>query len=251
VQPGGVAPLKSFLEQGSPREQQAVLQALATVGAKDKGAKAAEALVGEAFDRLAAGQLAPEAVLDLLEAAEAHKRGKVAEQLKAYEATRDPAASADPLARYRECLIGGDPRAGESIFRDRQDVSCIRCHSLHAQGGNAGPDLAGVSKRAPGPEYHSGREYILESILYPAKRIAPGFETITIRTTDSDDVIAGVLKGEDGAQVTLDVPNQGLVKVEKSKIKSRKGGMSAMPDDIAKTLSKWDLRDLVEYLAGQ
>ena len=26
--------------------------------------------------------------------------------------------------------------------------------------------------------------------------------------------------------------------------------MSAMPDDIAKTLSKQDLRDLVEYLSG-
>jgi quinoprotein glucose dehydrogenase len=248
---GGLAPLKDFLERGTPREQQAVLQALAAVGAKDKGAREAETLVAGAFARLSAGQLAPEAVLDLLDAAEAHKRGKVAEQLKAYEANRAATGSNDSLAGYRECLVGGDARTGESIFRDRQDVSCIRCHSIHTQGGNAGPDLAGVSKRALGPEYHGGREYILESILYPAKKIAPGFETVTIRMTDSEDVVAGVLKGEDSAQVTLDVPNQGPVKIEKSKIKSRKGGMSAMPDDIAKTLSKRDLRDLVEFLAAQ
>ena len=41
------------------------------------------------------------------------------------------------------------------------------------------------------------------------------------------------------------------MKVEKANVKKRQGGLSAMPDDISKTLSKQDLRDLVEFLAGQ
>jgi quinoprotein glucose dehydrogenase len=200
-----------------------------------------------AFDRLDAGKLPPEAELDLLTAAGTRKSGPIAQRLKKYDAAHAKSADKDPLTAYRPCLIGGDARRGETIFRDRLDVSCLRCHSTHGVGGNAGPDLAGVLKRA-GPDYRNPREYILESILYPNKKIAPGFETVTLNT--GDDVVSGVLKGEDDKQITLDVPNVGLTKVDKSTVKSRKGGLSAMPEDIAKTLSKQDLRDLVEFLSG-
>ena len=126
-QRGGVGALKTFLEKGSPREQQAVLQALGMVGAKHKSATAeADAMLAEAFDRFNSGKLAPEAQLDLLEAAAAHKSGAAADRLKKVEQSRAKEAASDPLAAYRECLIGGDARAGEAIFRDRQDVSCMR-----------------------------------------------------------------------------------------------------------------------------
>ena len=39
--------------------------------------------------------------------------------------------------------------------------------------------------------------------------------------------------------------------IAKSDIASRKTGLSAMPQDIAKPLSKHELRDLVEFLAEQ
>jgi len=250
-QPGGLAPLKAILEKGTPREQQAVLQALGAVTSKDKGGKneekEADAMLLSAFDRLDAGKLPPEAELDLLAAAGTRKAGPVAQRLKQYNAAHAKAADKDPLAAYRPCLTGGDAQRGEAIFRDRQDVSCLRCHSTHGVGGNAGPDLAGVLKRA-GPDYPNPREYILESILYPNQKIAPGFETVTVNT--GDDVISGVIKVEDDKQITLDVPNVGLTKIDKSAVKSRKRGLSAMPEDISKSLSKQDLRDLVEFLSG-
>jgi hypothetical protein len=39
------------------------------------------------------------------------------------------------------------------------------------------------------------------------------------------------------------------IKVPVADIKSREHGVSAMPEGFAKSLSKHDLRDLVEYLA--
>jgi quinoprotein glucose dehydrogenase len=231
---GGIQVLGEVLAKGSPREQQAVLEALATVTGPE-----AEAVLMAAFDRLEAETLPAEARLDLLLAAGAKGRSsKLAGRLKGYETKRP---KDDPLAGYREALVGGDAARGAKIFRERADVSCLRCHSVSGQGGNAGPDLAGLSKRADRP-------YILESILSPNKQIAKGWETVTVQT--ADDAHAGVLKFEDEREIHLDVPNVGLVKIRKSDIRSRQGGTSAMPEDIAKTLSKKDVRDLVEYLSG-
>jgi quinoprotein glucose dehydrogenase len=243
-QADGVKPLKKFLDSGSPREQQAVLQALA-----DNSVKTADEMLISAFDRLEKGTLPPEAQLDLLTTAEGRKKGSAKDRSKKYEDTRAKAAGADVLATHTECLAGGNASRGEWIFRERQDVSCLRCHSIKGQGGNAGPDLAGVVTRA-GTDYKNPRQYILESILLPNKKIAPGFETVTLRTDDGD-VLSGTLKVEDDKTVSIDIPNQGIQKVEKSHIKKRQGGLSAMPEDISKPLSKQDLRDLVEFLAGQ
>jgi quinoprotein glucose dehydrogenase len=231
---GGVAALGEVLARGSPSEQQAVLEALTSVSGRE-----ADAVLTAAFDRLEAGTLPAEAHLDLLLAAAAKGRSsKLTTRLKAYESKRP---KGDPLAEYREALVGGDAARGLKIFRERADVSCLRCHAVGGQGGNAGPDLAGLSKRA-------NREYVLESILSPNKQIAKGWETVSVQT--ADDAHSGVLKFEDEKEIHLDVPNVGLVKIRKSNITGRQGGTSAMPEDIAKTLSKKDVRDLVEYLSG-
>lgn len=269
--PGGVKALAGVLAAGTPREQQAAVQtAAAAVAAGKDPDKAAENLLKVAFGRLEENALPPEAHLDLLEAAAEKKGGKLSDAYKAYEAARRQKVATDPLALHREALAGGDADRGGYVFRERADVSCLRCHAINKVGGNAGPDLAGLAARygatggggttggSPahgvgangGGVANGGREYLLESILYPSKKVAQGWETVALRTNDGD-VIAGVFKGETDAEVTLEVPNQGPVKVAKANIKSRQGGLSGMPDDIANTLSKQDLRDLVEYLAGQ
>ncbi|HEX8915859.1 MAG TPA: PVC-type heme-binding CxxCH protein [Humisphaera sp.] len=260
VQPGvagGMKVLADVLASGTPREQQAAIQtAAAAGGAKDKTvASAADALLADAFSRLESGKLPPEAHLDLLDAAAAKKKGKLFDRGKAYAARREAEATADALAPYRAALAGGDAERGAFVFRERADVACMRCHNIKGVGGNAGPDLSGVFTRGGGPAASAahapaGREHILESIVYPAKKIAPGWETVSVRTTD-DEVVAGVLKAEDATTITLDVPNVGPVKVAKAKVAKRQGGLSGMPEDVAKTLTKQDLRDLVEFLAGQ
>ncbi len=235
--PQGLKRLEPVLATGTPREQQAVLRALA-----DKRlakSKAVDPMLRAALDRLAAGDLPAEAVLDLLTATATRTDRAVVSRIEAYESARP---KGDPLAPFRETLVGGDAARGRQIFRERADVSCMRCHAVGAVGGNAGPDLAGLSKRGT-------REHVLESIVYPNKTIAPGFESVIVRTKKGD-VHAGVLKAEDAKSVQIEVPNEGTVTIRKADIDRRKGGMSGMPEDVAKPLSKDDLRDLVEYLSG-
>jgi quinoprotein glucose dehydrogenase len=118
----------------------------------------------------------------------------------------------------------------------------MRCHSVQHKGGNAGPDLAEVGVRLK-------REQILESIVLPSKTIAQGFETVAVRLKDGT-TYAGQVKSEDDKILRLVDPGKSDVRIDKSQIKSRRGGMSSMPDNIVQTLSKQDVRNLVEFLAG-
>lgn len=229
---GGIEPLKKFLASGSPREKQAVYQAIARV----RGS-AADELIAESMRQLVAGKIAPEARLDLLEAAA--KRNDAISQLVVQYQQQQPAD--DPLAPYRDVLAGGDAQQGRQIFTERADVQCLRCHAIAGAGGNAGPDLAGVATRGD-------RRYLLESILLPNKQIAKGFETVLVRDKKGK-VFAGVLVSEDENSVILDIPDQGMKYIAKKDIQARRGGMSAMPEDIAKPLSKNELRDLIEFLS--
>ena len=62
--------------------------------------------------------------------------------------------------------------------------------------------------------------------------------------------VTGILKSEDAKEVRLMTAEGKLVVVAKSDIDERQPGKSAMPEDIVKKLSKAELRDLVEFLAG-
>jgi quinoprotein glucose dehydrogenase len=166
----------------------------------------------------------------------------VTAKVRQYDALRK---KEDTLSPWRECLEGGDAAAGKRIFFEKQEVSCVRCHMIGKEGGgNVGPNLIDLGKR-------QGREYILESIVLPNAKIAPGYESAGVKLNDGKFLV-GVVKNEtdDGFQLDTGV-DQGIVTIKKSDIKFRKPAPSPMPDDIAKPLTKQELRNLVEYLSSQ
>ena len=93
------------------------------------------------------------------------------------------------------------------------------------------------------------REYLLESIVHPNKQIAAGFENLLVTMKDGT-VYAGLLKAEDDAQIELNSPEDGLLKLRKADIKSRDRGLSAMPEELRQVLDKQDLRNLIEFLSS-
>jgi len=231
----GPTRLRNLVASGSPRDQQAAFAAVARLPADQ-----ADQILAASLDRLLNGKVVPEARLDLVAAAEARQSsGAVDARLRRY---RESFANGDDLAPWRDALAGGDASRGRRIFQEQADVQCVRCHSIKGEGGNAGPDLAGIGKRQP-------REYLLESIVFPAKHIAQGWETVTVRVK-SGDTFAGVLRSEDDRQLLLLDPEKGEVRLDKATITGRRGGQTAMPTDIAQPLTKFDLRDLVEFLSG-
>ena len=241
--PDAIKRLKSVLDSGANSDKQAAFAALGDMKGKQHVA-AADEILSEWMDKLLAKEVAPEIQLDLLDAAGAERKDKeLAAKIKKYDASRD---RKDTLSPWRECIAGGDIEAGRKIFRERADVSCIRCHTAEGSGGVVGPRLDGVGAKQT-------RDYLLESIVFPNAKIAPGFETVVIQTKQGK-YRTGVLRHEDDKTVELlnpDLePEKQHIVVEKSDIKTRDRGPSAMPDSLIKTLSKRDLRNLVEFLAS-
>jgi len=224
------------VEHGTVAEQQDALAAIGTIEGES-----ADGLFVVWLNRLIEGNIPKEIQFDLLEAARKRKGSPTIQaELKQYEAGRP---KNDALAGYRESLFGGDAAAGKKIFTERPEASCVRCHKVHGEGGNAGPDLTGLITR-------HDREYILESILFPDKNIAPGYESLVVEMNDGQ-TYAGIAQSQTDDELTLlSSEDHAVVKIKKNRIKRQVKGQSPMPPGMGSILSKQDLRNLVEFLAS-
>jgi hypothetical protein len=61
-------------------------------------------------------------------------------------------------------------------------------------------------------------------------------------------VYAGVVKSEDAASLTIATPDEGDVKLAKADVKTRERGVSGMPEGFGELLSRFELRDVLEFL---
>ncbi len=234
-----IAPLEDRIAHGSTAERQGAVMVLAAM----PGDEPRKALLGW-LNRLIAGQVPAEIQLDLIEAAAKRPEAEFRGKLKDYESSKP---RGDVMAPYREVLTGGDSQRGMTIFMTRTDLECVRCHKVKGAtaepaGGDVGPELSDVGARQT-------PAYLLESIVDPNKQIAQGFESIVVATTDGK-VETGILRGEDEREVRLMTALGKPITLEKATIEERKRGPSAMPADLAKKLSKMELRDLVAFLAS-
>lgn len=163
-------------------------------------------------------------------------------QLELYEAAeKRPALKAKAAALQPSLLEGGNGAEGRRIFFYRSDVQCVRCHTIKNEGGQVGPPLTKVAEQKT-------REYLLDAILTPNKQIAEGWGQTAFQL-QNDAVEVGRIEKETEAGVTLVLPDGQRKTIARGDIKARKAALSSMPEDIAKQLSKRDLRDLVEFLS--
>ncbi len=222
------------LENGSPGEQQAALKVLAV-----SKSPATDRQLADWLDRLNAGRVPAALQLDLLESAAKRNDPDVQQKLAAYERGRN---SADPIALWRECLEGGDAKAGRQIFLEKAEAACVRCHKIAGAGGDVGPDLEHV-----GAKYT--REYLLTSVVLPNAAIAPGFEMVALTMKDGS-VVAGLLAKETAEELTLTPLGGGQpAVVKKAAIAERTTAPSPMPAGLGEVLGKRGLRDVVEFLS--
>ena len=121
-------------------------------------------------------------------------------------------------------------------------VGAVDQATLDRAGGDVGPDLTGISKKFPRP-------YLLEALVDPDRQIAKGFDTVVL-TLASGQQKSGILKSEDGTEVRLMNAEGQIITVPKADIDERSRGKSAMPDDLIQKMTRSELRDLVEFLAG-
>lgn len=229
-----VPQLVEVLNKGEVVERQAALAALARLQRPD-----ADAVLLEWIQKLQHGDVPPELRLDVREAASLRNTPQLAHAIEKLDRTRPPD---DSLWRFRDALVGGNAEKGRDIVLHKAEVTCIKCHKLHGVGGEVGPELAGIGSR-------QSRQYLLESIVFPNKEIAKGYDSIILDLTDGKTV-TGVLKSENEKTIQLMTAEGQLLNIDKSQVDERRRGASAMPDDLVRKLSLRELRDLVEFLAS-
>ena len=60
---------------------------------------------------------------------------------------------------------------------------------------------------------------------------------------------AGVVRADSDAELVLDAGDGAVIHMDKKEIQSRTKGLSPMPQDVSKALTKRELRNVVSYLA--
>jgi quinoprotein glucose dehydrogenase len=229
-----VKAISEVIERGSVRERQGGIAALLEMNNPE-----AKAVLGALADKLVTGQCPPEIMLDVYEAA---KKSGFQDKANAFKATL---SDKDPLANYQLSLAGGDVERGRKIFREKVEVQCLRCHKCEIGDSVVGPDLTKIAATLD-------RKALLEAIVFPNAKIAAGFQNVMLTTKDNQ-MVAGRLVNEGAGQLTIEtVDEQGKPKtatVAADQVKERISAPSPMPENIREQLTRWELRDLVEYLA--
>lgn len=137
----------------------------------------------------------------------------------------------------------GDAVRGAAIFYARA-LACATCHSVGDRTGAIGPDLARLEAKATDAS-------LVESLLEPAKVIAPQYATVLFELSDGR-ILKGVPVEESGDQVVLRDPAQPdkLLAIRKADITDRKPTQqSIMPaGQVNQLADRQQFLDLVRYL---
>ena len=225
-------PIKRPLSPATIALKQHVLASFGTLDDADSAK-----VLGEWLDRLAAGKAIGEVQLELVTAASARKEPSTVAKLKGW---RDGLDGKDPLATYRTSMYGGDVAKGRQVFQFHL-AQCIKCHSVNHEGGNAGPDLAGVGKRL-------NAEKLLESMIVPGAVVVPGFGLASVTLKDGSTIAGSLLKQDDkGAVVKLADGKE--VTIAKDKIAQVTPPVSPMMP-MGAILSATELRDVMAYMTS-
>jgi quinoprotein glucose dehydrogenase len=228
-----VACLREAIDGSSPGEQQAALAALAALEATE-----ARELIAAWFDRVEDGSCPPHLVLDAIEAA-----GRCGDETlsKRIDERAVRIAKENASAQYADCLVGGNATRGKRVFEEHTALSCRRCHSVSPGEVLVGPNLASIGLERK-------REELLESIVHPNAKIVEGFKT-TVLQLDTGEVVSGILRREDDEKAVLVDAEGKEFAVDVAAIEDRLEGKSAMPEKLADLATRFELRDLVEYLS--
>src|SRR5262249_34613735 len=134
----------------------------------------------------------------------------------------------------------GDAARGAEVFGSPK-FACLSCHRVGDQGGSVGPDLstAGVCIKP---------EDVVESLLWPARKIKEGYEAVSVATTDGR-VVQGYKKGDTPDALTLRDPATGdPVRIARSDIWAMRQGGTLMPEELSASMTSRERSDLVRFL---
>jgi putative heme-binding domain-containing protein len=131
----------------------------------------------------------------------------------------------------------GDKAAGLALFRSK---GCMKCHSVHGQGGELGPDLTdiGASRSV---------QNLRESIVDPDAQVPPQYWIVSFEDP-SGSYVKGFLLNEDTYTVQLLEMRGSLRSYDKARVSGYRVDKHSVMPSYRTSLSRNQLNDLVTYL---
>ncbi|MCZ2344444.1 MAG: c-type cytochrome [Bacteroidales bacterium] len=137
----------------------------------------------------------------------------------------------------------GNADRGRAILAKsaKNEVQCLKCHTIRGQGGQIGPDLSMIGKKG-------SKENLLESLLVPSKAIADQYISQKVDTVDGQTLV-GLVVGETDQTLTLRDANGKDYIIPVADIDARsKSPVSLMPDNLVSALTEEEFLDVIAYL---
>jgi len=134
----------------------------------------------------------------------------------------------------------GNPAKGEALFR-RDMLACLKCHGIGGSGGLVGPDLSSVGASAP-------IDYIIESMLEPAKKVKEGYHATQVTTKD-DEILAGILVRKTDKDLLLRTSDDREIAIPLNQIAQQKDAPSLMPAGLIDGLTRDEFVDLIAFMS--
>jgi putative heme-binding domain-containing protein len=149
------------------------------------------------------------------------------------------------LEELKATLTGGDAGRGRQLFFGNK-AACSACHRIGEEGGDLGPNLAGIG------DIRTRRD-LLEAVVYPSASFARNFEPFTVATT-SGHIHSGVMSRATSDAIFIITAERTTVRIPRSEIDKDgiiPGKMSIMPQGLDRILHPTELRDLLAFLSSQ
>ena len=120
-------------------------------------------------------------------------------------------------------------------------MGCNKCHRVDGAGGEGGPDLSRVAATY-------GRPELIESVLFPSKKVADGFRTTSLALADGQ-VLSGLVVADSGERLVLVDGKGEKHDVRKSDVEQKtQSDKSPMPEGLQAGLTPQEFADLIAYL---
>jgi putative heme-binding domain-containing protein len=211
------------------------------------------------FETIAAGPLATELIHSLersagLSAIPADRLAKLIESLpddvrsqagKLLQGTStDLESQRRRLEELNDALVDGDAERGRKLFFGAK-ASCSACHRVGEEGGNIGPNLAGIG------DIRTRRD-LLEAVAFPSASFARNFEPYRV-TTDSGITYSGVINRTTSDALYLVTTERKIVRIARDEIDDdgvAPAQVSIMPQGLDRILLPGELKDLLAYLSS-
>jgi putative heme-binding domain-containing protein len=135
----------------------------------------------------------------------------------------------------------GSAARGHEIYR-REKLQCVKCHRVGKEGGRVGPNLSTIGVA-------SQPDYIVNSLLEPAKNVKEGYNTLVVLTVDGQ-VATGIPVSRTETELVLRTADDKQLTIRADDIDEESAGTSLMPVGLVDQLSRQELADLTCYLLG-